>query len=693
MEVVSIYPFWTYLLCFLIAGSIAFFFYRKDKRLKEFPAYQVVILAIFRFLSLAVLAILLLSPLLKYFSKTIEEPIIIIAQDNSQSVLNAKDSAFIKGQFQEKIAQLSTTLEEKYQVEQFTFDQTVYQSKTVDYTGKVTNYDALFEEIEGRFTNQNIGGMLLASDGIYNQGSNPNYMAEQIDFPIYTIALGDTTSYKDASLLKVRNNEIAFLGNEFPLEINLRVQKAKGELLTIKVIGKNGEVFSKGIEVKTADHIETLRCNIEAKSVGVQKFRVVISTLKGERNVLNNSLNFYIDVIDGRQRIALLGVAPHPDIAALKRSIAASKNYELVVALLDDFDKKLKEFDLVILHQSVLNKDHSLDSKIKQIINSKLPLLLIGGGWDILGVQFGIKPFRDPKKRSRNEVFPLLNPDFTLFTVSEGLSNQLEDFPPLLAARSNLNNTLGNTVLLNQKIGSVATKFPLLEFFEKDSRKIGRWYGENMWKWSMNDFVENKSYQNFDELIRKTIQFLAVKADRSLFRVATKNEYYENEAISFDAQLFNQSYELINDAEVSLLLKDEEGKEYPYSFSVSGNAYRLAVASLQAGQYDYTAVTTYKGKEHKEGGRFTVKALQLEQLESVADHNLLYQLAKRTGGEIVYPDDLAAISDLLKNRKDISAISYQNEEVEDIINLKWIFFILITLLAVEWFIRKRGGAY
>ncbi len=44
-------------------------------------------------------------------------------------------------------------------------------------------------------------------------------------------------------------------------------------------------------------------------------------------------------------------------------------------------------------------------------------------------------------------------------------------------------------------------------------------------------------------------------------------------------------------------------------------------------------------------------------------------------------------------REDISSISYLNEEVEEIINLRWIFYILIGLLSIEWLIRKRGGAY
>jgi hypothetical protein len=52
-----------------------------------------------------------------------------------------------------------------------------------------------------------------------------------------------------------------------------------------------------------------------------------------------------------------------------------------------------------------------------------------------------------------------------------------------------------------------------------------------------------------------------------------------------------------------------------------------------------------------------------------------------------------SIVEKINAREDISSVSYMNEEVEDIINLKWIFFVLLALLSIEWFIRKRGGAY
>jgi hypothetical protein len=114
---------------------------------------------------------------------------------------------------------------------------------------------------------------------------------------------------------------------------------------------------------------------------------------------------------------------------------------------------------------------------------------------------------------------------------------------------------------------------------------------------------------------------------------------------------------------------------------------------LLPGNYNYSASTTYQGKLVTEKGIFRIKELQLEASNTEADHQVLFQLAKRTNGEMIDASNVLSIVEKINAREDISSVSYMNEEVEDIINLKWIFFVLLGLLSIEWFIRKRGGAY
>lgn len=693
MNIVSPYPLWYFIICFLLAATAAFLLYRKDRKLTEFSKITVGILFTLRFFCLGLLAALLLSPLVKYVSKTVEAPVIIIAQDNSSSLLMGKDSAFIKKEFAQNLNQLKADLEKDFEVTQYQFADGVSEGNNVlSYTGNLTDFDVLFDELQDRYANRNVGGLILISDGIYNSGSNPSSIASNLEFPVFSIPLGDTTRYVDAKIENLRANKLAFLGNEFPVEFDLKVQKAKMGATNVTIYRGQQVIFQKKININSAQQTIQVAANLKATQIGKQKYVVKVDEFENERNVLNNSQSFYIDVLDGRQKVALLGVSPHPDLKAIKQGIVANENYELYTGLLEDFTKKFDDYDLVILHQAAVLSKLPATAKLRELIAAKVPVLLIGGGWGSIEFQLGI---RNSNKGAQfnNEAQPLINEQFTLFSVEENVRKKIQNFPPLSVSDGNTSEGNSATTLLYQKRGNVSTRFPLLSFFEEKGRKTGRLYGEGFWRWRMNDFVEHKNHELSDRFIAKIIQYLAVKADRSFFRVSTNDEYYENDNVQFDAQLFNPSYELVNDAEVTLKITGESGKEFDYTFNRRGNGYGVNLKSLPAGSYRYQSETTYQGRQQKVNGAFTIKELQLEKMNSEANHNVLYQIAERSGGELIAATEMNTLAERIRNRKDIASISYLDEEVQDIINLKWIFFVLLALLSIEWFVRKRGGAY
>ena len=692
MNVVSSYPLWYFIFCVVLGAVLAFLLYRKDKKLVEFSKLTIAVLSSLRFLCITFLAVLLLSPLIKYFSKTVEKPIIVIAQDNSASMLMGKDSVFVKEQLGKDLAALRDQLGKSYEVEGFTFSEELNQlEKVAQFNGRLSNFDVLFDDLSNRYANRNVGGLILVSDGIYNEGSNPTYTAGNLDFPIFSVPVGDTTKYVDARVQNLRSNKLAFLGNEFPVEFDVRFQEAKEKKVRVSIVNGGKQVFSKELELTAPNKTLTVKAILKADQIGKQRYTVRVEKLADERNTLNNSRNFYIEILDGRQKIALLGMAPHPDLGVIKRSISANENYEVESGLLEDFKLNVKSYDLIILHQSGGKGNASLNPKFQAILKAEVPLFVIGGGWEGLEKQFKL-PTNKSRRVINNQAQGIVNKQFNLFTLNQQLTGQLESFPPMNVSISQVNGN-ANKTLLTQKLGSVSTKYPLLSFYDVSNRKIARLYGEGLWRWSMMSYLANKSHQNFKQFIGKVIQFLAIKADRSFFRVNTDNEVFENESVNFNALLFNPSYELVNEEEVGLRITDEAGKEFDYIFSRTTKDYQLKVASLPPGTYTYNARVNFQGKQNRATGSFTIKELQLEKLNAEANYNLMYQIAAKSGGELIAPTELNRLTELFKSRKDITSVSYINEEVEDIINLKWIFFLLMALLTLEWFIRKRSGAY
>jgi hypothetical protein len=691
---VTEYPIWFILFCLLAGTGYAALLYYKEQKLIEVQAWLKWLLVVFRFIVITLLSFLLLSPLLKTIQREVEKPIVVVAQDNSESILIHPDSAYYKNKYKQELNDFIQALGQKYDVRSYSFGDKVKEEISFDYREKQTDLSALLKEMNSRYANRNLGAMVICSDGLYNKGEDPIYTTSSGKVPIYTIALGDTTVKKDVLITKVRHNKMAYLGNSFPVEILVEAHQVKGKNAQVS-ISKNDEVFfTQNLNFTSGRFSASVPVQVLAKEKGLQKYRVKISSLEGEVTYTNNVQDIFIEVMDGREKILLLAAAPHPDVSALKAAIENNENYEIKVILAADFKGNFNEYNLVIAHQ-IPSEFNAYPNLISELVKSDVPLL------HILGNQSNLAAFNSlqtgvtlPDSRTKpNEAQGTVDKGFTLFTLSDEARNLVPKFPPLLTPFGNYKLSNAATTFISQKIGSVTTAYPLVLFSEVNSRKTGVIVGEGIWRWRLADFQEHRNHVLFNELINKMVQYLSVKIDKSLFRVSSKRNYYENEELQFDAELYNESYELINEPELSLEIRNSEKKRFPFSFSKTANAYRLSTNAFPVGEYTYEASVRVGDKLRKQSGSFSVSTLVIESIATSANHSLLYKLAKKNDGEMYAPKDLLKLQNLLLQREDILPVSYTEKKLKELINLKWVFFLLLALLSLEWFLRKRNGAY
>jgi hypothetical protein len=79
--------------------------------------------------------------------------------------------------------------------------------------------------------------------------------------------------------------------------------------------------------------------------------------------------------------------------------------------------------------------------------------------------------------------------------------------------------------------------------FSNDGRvKTAILTGEGIWRWRLEDFEKNENHDAVDELIGKSVQYLSAKDDKRKFRAyPAKNRFAENERITLNAELYNDS--------------------------------------------------------------------------------------------------------------------------------------------------------
>lgn len=699
MEFIFQYPIWFIGFCLLLGFVYSFVLYYKSDDFSDDSTQFAFIkkaLSVFRFLTVSLLAFLLLSPLVKTRFIDKIQPNIVIAHDNSSSI-NLGFKKIDSAQYINSLNGLHNAFSDEYKVDFYRFSDKINKQDTLDFQDKKTNISNVLTELNGNYYNRNVGAVVLATDGIYNEGQNPIYT--DFSFPIYAIALGDTSVQRDLKVTKVNANKIAYLGDDLQVSINVESYNLNAENYKLSVFKhlKDQKILVQSKNLKISNDYTEQKSSFELKinNIGIQRYSVEVSELENEITYDNNSSDFYIDVIDSRQKILILAHAPHPDLAVLKQSISLNKNFDLKVEYIKNYTANLSDYNLVILHQlpTVKFASNNVFTKIKK---DKIPFWVIIGSatdYNLLNT-FQETVSVKPSAENLNDATAFYNENFNTFTLEANTIIKLKRFPPLSVPFGDFKAGAGSNTLLFQKIGAVDTDYPILSFNENFGVKSAIFIGDGLWRWKLHDFLENKNQEAFNEIFTKTINYLALKADKRKFRVSTpKNLFYEGESVIIEAELYNQNYELINTPEVSLVLKNENDDSFPLVFNRTNNAYNIKTTNLPVGNYSYVAKTIFDNKNYTAEGAFSIKVLQLEALQTKANHKVLYQLADKTGGKVFYPNEINQLKELLLNREDIKPTLYESFKTRSIINLKWIFYLIMILLSIEWFTRKYYGGY
>ncbi|MFC2101407.1 vWA domain-containing protein [Bacteroidota bacterium] len=689
MGLITEYPSWFILLCLLLGAAYAFFLYfRSDK--ESVSRWLRLSMAAFRFLVVSLISFLLLSPLIRQNIAIVEKPVIIIGQDNSKSLMLSRDSAFVRGELPGVLDALIANLADRYEVRTYSFGNEVTSPMNEQFDEKSTDIASFFSELSSRYANRNVGAIVLVSDGIYNYGSDPYYAARDLPYPIYTVGLGDTTDHRDMLVKRVLYNSPAFLGDKYPVEIQVDAVRCAGERAILTVKEKDRVVGTQPITIRGNRFSQQFPILLEAKEAGWHRYTISLTPIDGELSKENNSQDIFVEVLDQRTKVLLVYDAPHPDIGAIRNALESNEKFELIERSPEELLLSKDSAALVIFYQVPSVKG----IRISESVIAKLPSALF-----ILGSQSDIPAFNkinpglilSMTRLSFSESYPVLNEAFPYFTVSKPLMQVVSQFPPLQSPFGAFQYSSMTEILAYQRINGTTTRFPLISFNQAPDQKRGFITGENFWRWRITNYTQSGDTKAFDELIQKIVQYLSVKQDRTYFRVKLKSEYQENEAVEIQAEVYNKSYELINDPDVSIVISDENGNSYPFTFGQTGSAYYLRAGTFPPGVYAYRASVSTGQDRYEKRGSFVVTPVDLEAVNLRANHNLLYRIAESHGGEFLLPVNLEALPEILKENEDIHSVSYVQKTFSELINTPWIFLLIIGLLSAEWALRKYSG--
>lgn len=637
------------------------------------------ILFVLKGLGLFLLILLLINPKIEKTNINNIKPVLSLLIDNSNSVSFFKEDKNVVRFIKE--LESNQQIQQKFNVQKFSFATDIELLDTLDFTEKQTNISNAIKGINELQKNK-ISPIVLITDG--NQTVGRDYEFINTAQTIYPIVLGDTTTYKDVKIKQLNVNKYSYIKNKFPVEVILNYEGNENVTTQFSIFSKGKSVFKKNVRFSALKKSVTVVANLTSTEEGIHYYSASISKIEDEKNIKNNTKSFSVEVIDQQTKVLLLTSVLHPDLGAFKNAIESNKQRDVNIYHIDNFNGVLQDYQLIILFQ--------LNNKFNKIINQikakNLNYLLVSGAntdWNFINRNdLGFRKNAINETENYGAVF---NRSFLTFLQEDiGFNN----YPPLKDKYGEVNFTKEHQTLLYQNINGLETQQPLLAVFDQNNQKGGVLFGEGIWRWRANSFLTSNSFKDFDKLISNIVQYLSSNKKRNRLEVEAASLYAANATIHFSAFYTDKNYQFDPRADLEITITNTATKTVTkVPFSLINNAFKADIENLSPGDYTYTV--TALGQNISKSGSFKITDYNIEEQFTNANHLKLEKLANNSQGKLFYKNQIDKITEELLNHKAFFTVQKAEKKQVNLIDWQWILFFVIAIFTIEWFLRKYFG--
>jgi len=660
-----------FVLAILFTFLIVYFqYFFKEKKYSDRN-----ILAFLRFVTLLSVLILLINPKIVRNKFLTVKPELIIAIDNSESIqLNKQDS--IVRSLSEQLRK-NKDLQNRFRISSYSFGEELRNNSNLTFQENRTNIHTALTELTSLFKKE-LAPIIIMTDGNQTYGNEYKYLRS--NQPVYPIIVGDTIQPSDLKIDRININSYSYLNNNFPVEVFI-YYSGKEEVRTKFMVKEKGKtIFTKNLLFSKNKNSELITFKLPSESVGKHLYRSSIVPFRNEKNTINNTKNFSVEVIDEQSTIGLVYDMLHPDIGMLKRSIETNKQRKVHLIDLNSSESVKNNNDVYILYQPN-DKFQSVFKEIKELNKNYFIITGTQTDWNFLNeIQ---SDFKSNVGQTNEKYFPIFDIKFSNFYMEDiGFS----EFPPL-------ENTFGtvkfsipmHSILLNS-VNGIEIDSPMLAVYTVENNRRAVLFGENIWKWRSSYFGIHNSFIPFDQFVNDIIQYLSVFNRKIPIELDYEPFYHANEQIKIKAKTYDSNFNFDTNAVLELRIK---GIAEILPFVLTGSNYEANVSNLKSGNYEFLVKDIKKGNQI--AGAFTIGEFSVEQEFSYSNVNDLNLIAKNSGGSCFYPNQKNKLIDLLLQDKRFVSTQKENKIKVSLIDWKWLLGLIVLSLALEWFIRKYRG--
>lgn len=641
---------------------------------------NILLLASLRFLSLFTLLLLIINPAFKQNIYYIEKPTLVVAIDNSSSIKYLNKDQDVKNLTSE--IRKNEKLNDRFDIVYYSFSDNLKDSIPLTFDKTQTNISKALDELDQIYKNTT-APILMITDGNQTYGKDYQFGSNNYKQAVYPVIAGDTTLVLDTKIEQLNVNRYAYLKNKFPVETILSYS-GKEDINTIFQI-KSGVnvVFSQPVSFSEQKKSKIINFTLPANSVGVNQYTAILIPLDTEKNTINNTKTFAVEVIDQKTNVLLISDIVHPDLGAIKKSIESNERRNITIAKPGD-KKDFNEYQLVILYQP-----NTRYRQVYEDLNAqkKNYFTITGPKTDWVFLNKIQNKYTQEITRQTEYYIPRFNNNYGAFLIEDiGFNN----YPPLLGTFGEIRLNASYDPVLYRTINNIETDEVLFATIEQNGIREAVLFGEGLWRWRAQNYIDSQEFNSFDEFFGKLIQYLASNKRKSRLNTIAESFYYGNASIVIKAEYFTKNYEFDRRGSLRITLKNKETEAtQTIPMLLKNNTYDVDLSSLQAGNYEYTV--TVLGENISHSGNFAILEYNVEQQFLNADVTKLKQVATNTKGKAYYLNQKdIIIKELLEDQR-YQAIQKNKENLVSLLDWKYLLIILILLLTIEWFVRKYNG--
>jgi len=615
-----------------------------------------------------------------------------------------------------------------------------------------TRFVPALRAVRDRFRNQDIGGVVLLTDGIdttpegRRTGPSPELDAilRDLQAPVTSLTTAGDPGIKDIGLVHLAANNFAFLLNAMTLEATFEVHGYPPGQLMARLFENGVELATQLVATRVAESSYKVKFEFVPKKLGKQVYTVRVDPLPDEIYAKNNERSTIINIVRDKIRVVQIVGQPSWDERHLRNLLKENPNVDLVSFFIlvnrfssrplspretslipfpakELFEDELGGFDLLIFQNFNYGPFQTREylPNIAQFVRDGGafamvggPLSMTAGGYygteitDVLPIDlpsgFGTESSTDQKEfQPRLSESGGFHPITRLALDPANNKSIWRDIHPLEGINFATRAKEDAVVLVEHpdKVGMDGKPMPVVAVREVGLGRSMVVSSDSTWFWNFKAGGEGEDAHHYEVFWENAIRWLIKDPELDLLKVRALREVVPvGEDTEVLVTAYRADYRPAANQQVEVVVRRRgasddrgQGEEILRRMDLVTDAQgelRLKVPVVQGGIYEIDAKASIVVGRTTTAIDLFVGADQNPELERVVGDDRLLQGMAKASGGKVLPID-AEPGDIPLEEPTVMRVKSRTHQ--ELWSAPWALGLAVLLFGLEWWLRRKYG--